>query len=156
VALGSLHANSRRCLAIALGLIALSVVVQWLSAFALARPERTRAVLEFLYVGRGAVLQALHITALALLTIGVLHTRLLGSTVVCAAWVAGACLIEVAQHPAVVGQLLQLYEVGPHAQQLRDATVGLLVNGRFAWSEVVASLLGGAVALALVGRELCR
>jgi hypothetical protein len=152
VALRALHSNSTRCVAIALGLIALSVVLQWLSTLVWADPARTRTVLEFLYDGRGAVLRAVHVMALTLLTVGVLRTRALGSSAICAAWIAGACLIEAAQHPAVVDRLLQWTETSPLSPLALDATVGLLLNARFAWSEIAASLVGGAAAWAVVRR----
>jgi hypothetical protein len=153
VVLRTLPSNRTRCIAIALGLMAISVVLQWLSTLVSADPARTKSVLEFLYLGRGAALQALHVMALALLTIGVLQPRLFGSSFICAGWAASACLIETAQHPAVIEQLLQWADTGPLPSRALDATLGFLVNARFAWSEIAASLIGGAAALELVRRQ---
>jgi len=152
----SLHPDRSRCVAIALGLIALSVALQWLTLLVWADPARTKAVLETLYAGRSAVLQALHVMALALLCVGLLRTRLAGSAAVCAGWTAAACVIEAAQHPAVVDGLLRWAEVSPVPQSALDMVIGLFVNARFAWSEVTASILGGAAAWALVRREVRR
>lgn len=146
----SLHPDRSRCVAIALGLIALSVALQWLTLLAWADPARTKAVLETLYAGRSAVLQALHVMALALLSVGLLRTKLAGSAAVCAGWTATACFIETAQHPAVVDGLLRWAEVSPLPQSALDMVIGVLVNARFVWSEVIASIFGGAAAWALV------
>lgn len=150
------HANGNRRVAIAVGLIALSVVLQWLSTHAWADPARTRVILEYLHLGRGPLLQALHVMALALLTTGLLPMGRTGRSVVCAAWAVCACLIEATQHPAVVDRLLQWTQTSPLPPRALDVTAGVLFNTRFAWSEIVASLLGGAVAWLLVRREVMR
>lgn len=147
--------DSVRCIAIALILIALSIVLQWVAALVWADPTRTRAVLETLYVGRGALLQALHVMAFALLTIGLLRSRWFSARIVCAAWAAAACLIEAAQHPVVVNHLLKWSQESRLPQVVLDASIGSLANARFTWMELAAPLVGGAAA-AIVARHYTR
>jgi hypothetical protein len=150
MALHTVHANSTRCVAIALWLIALSVALQGLSALAWADPERTRAVLEFLYVGRGAVLQGLHVMALALLTIALVPSERRRNVLICIAWAAAACCGEFLQHPSVVSRLLSWSESSAQSSALADAAVEVLVNARFAWSEMAASIAGSTAAWRVV------
>jgi hypothetical protein len=156
MALRTWYPNSTRCIAIALGVMALSALLQWLSALVWAEPARTQLVLESLYLGRGAVLRALHVMALALLTTGLLQAHLPASSTVCAGWAACGSLIETTQHPVVVDRLLRWTHTSPLPQQALDATLGLILNSRFAWSEFAASLVGGAAAWAIIRCEARR
>jgi hypothetical protein len=117
---------------------------------------RTRSLLEFLYGARGALLQALNVMALSLVTAGLLRARLTVAASTCAAWALAASLIESAQHPAVVDRLLLWAEISSFPSRLLDSTLGLFWNARFAWSEVIASLVGGAAAFLIVRRQARR
>ncbi|HET9475614.1 MAG TPA: hypothetical protein VFO82_17065 [Steroidobacteraceae bacterium] len=147
-----LRVDSLRYLALALGLIALSVTLQWLSALVFADPARPQAVVEYLYAERGAVQQTLNVMALALLTIGLLRTGFAGSAGVCAGWIVTACLIEAAQHPVFVDSLLTWSRQSSLPSHTLDAGIALFLNGQFAWSDIAASFIGGAAALAVAGR----
>ena len=144
------RSRSNRCAMIGCGLLAGSLALQGLSSLMWVEPARTRSLLEFIYGARGALLQALNVMALALVTVGVLRSRLAVSAAICAAWALSASLIEMAQHPAVVNHLLQWTEASSLPPGWLDATLGLLWNARFAWSEVAASLIGSAAAFEVV------
>lgn len=142
--------GSTRCAVIGCGLLAGSVALQGLSHLIWAEPARTRTLLEFIVGARGPLLQALNVMALALVTTGILRARLAGSAVICAAWALVACLIELAQHPAVVNRLLQWTETTVPRMRVVDATLGLFWNSRFAWFELLASIVGSGAAFEVV------
>lgn len=142
----TIRSNSTRCTVIGFGLLAGSLVLQGLSNLFWAEPARTRLLLEFIYAARGVLLQALNVMALALVTAGVLRVRVTGAAATCAAWALVACLIEFAQHPAVVDRLLKWTEF--------DSALGLLWNSRFAWAELAGSIAGGAASFEVLRHYL--
>jgi hypothetical protein len=91
--------------------------------------------------------------ALSLVTAGLLRARLAIAAAICAGWALAASLIESAQHPAVVDRLLLWADVSSISPRLLDPTLGLFWNSRFAWSEVIASLVGAAAAWQIVRRQ---
>ena len=86
------RSRSNRCAMIGCGLLAGSLALQGLSSLMWVEPARTRSLLEFIYGARGALLQALNVMALALVTVGVLRSRLAVSAAICAAWALSASI----------------------------------------------------------------
>lgn len=154
--LRAFRSNSTHCTVIGLGLMMGSLLLQGLSTLIWAEPARTRSLLEFLYGARGALLQALNVMAVALVTAGLTRARLSGGAVICAAWALTGCLIEAAQHPAIVNLLLEWTDGDAPPPRPLDTTLGLLWNARFSWSEIAASLVGGGIAFEILRKLVQR
>jgi hypothetical protein len=91
-----------------------------------------------------------HTAALSLLTAGVLGGTRRGAWSACVAWMLVNIAFEFGQHP-----LVRLHLVGslPHWLErvwLLDRTRCYFMNGTFDYTDIVAAVLGGATAFAII------
>lgn len=143
---------SLRCISLGLAVLALSLALRWAAATLGPDPWRAQPILQTAYAERGALLLALDVVSMALLTAGVLGTRHAVAVPVCAFWSTAGALLECTQLPAVVDRTLTALTDLP-ADSLLANTISLyLLNGEFSIAELVAALMGGAVAYLCIER----
>lgn len=139
-----------RCVGLGLLLLAIGIALRWSWPWAVA--GLLQPLLETLHEEHAAVLLALHVAAMAVLTAGILGARGAAAISTCAFWGASGALFELAQHPAAIRWLLAMLPDHARAGGLADSLSLLIVNARFSISELSAALVGGVAAYALIVR----
>lgn len=139
-----------RCVGLGLTLLALGIALHWSWPWAVA--AFLQPLLETLHEEHAAVLLALHVSAMALLTAGILRAKGATAISVCAFWGASGALFELAQHPVAIRWLLAMLPDNAPAGSLADSFSLLIVNARFTISELLAALVGAVAAYALIVR----
>lgn len=143
---------SPRCVSLGLVTLVLGLGLRWAAGTAWPDQWRMQPIVQAAYAGRGALLLGLDVVALALLTTGVLGTRHVVAVPVCAFWSTAGALLECTQHPAVVDRALAALADLP-ADSLVANTISLyLLNGEFSIAELIAALVGGALAYLCIAR----
>jgi hypothetical protein len=94
----------------------------------------------------------IHVTAMSLLTAGVLGGSLRVAWAAALAWVSTDIVFELGQH-----ELLRVYLIGTVPEWLErvwlvDRTRNYFLNGTFDAMDIAAAVLGGATALAILRR----
>lgn len=143
---------SLRCIGLGLGVLLLSLALRWVAGGLWADPWRMQSVLQPVYAERGALLLGLDVTAMALLTAGVLGARDIIAIAVCTFWSTAGALLECGQHPAIVGRVLAELSEQPADSIVANSISLYLLNGRFSVTELVAAFVGGSAAFICIDR----
>jgi hypothetical protein len=143
-------APSSRCIVLGLALFALSVGVRWVAPVEWSQPWRWQPLVSLLHGERDAMLVGIHVTAMAVLTTGVLGADGGNAARVCAFWSVSGALLELLQHPTLANAVLSAFPDCGLGGRVGEALSLSLANSRFGVDELIAAVLGGRLALLLV------
>ncbi len=139
-----------RCIGLGVLLLATGIALRWSWPWVVA--GLLQPMFETLHAEHAAVLLALHVTAMAVLTAGVLGAKGIAAISICAFWGVTGAAFELAQHPVAIRWWLAILPDHAPTGSLADSFSLLIVNARFSVSELSAAVVGGVAAYALIAR----